>query len=264
MNVKCGDHIYNVGRLIAETQTYCLYICRENKNTFLLQVAKDIELNGKIEKAAYILSQLTERSNYYEIEYAKDNPGKKLNYDRLFPIIVNTFIVPDESCRKASVLALKDFESVEKTVPLSNLINKDNLKISLESSAWIMGRLLKLFTLVHDCGFSINISNDNILIEPKNHYLSILDWTSADTFVDETPSEKCRENIISAASAVLRCTADYNKEALADNTKDYIKYLQLLSRDGRKSAEIAHSEFYEITHRAFGQKFYPFHTFPNY
>lgn len=262
MYVNDGKTSYQIGKLVAETDRYRLYLCKSDIGSHLCQVATTIEVSGKLDLAVYVLGNLLERSEYYESVYSEKHPGKKLNYDRLFPTVTSSFASKDQGERRINILSFKDIDDIEKTVPLSSLLQKDKLRISLESSAYIMGRLLKLLGIVHDCCFAINITGSNILIQPDNHSVVVLDWSSTTSYPDKVPEGIVRENIKSAANAILDAIANYqDNPEICDRAESYVEYLRTLSVNGNKSADKAHFEFYEIAHKAFGRKFYEFQTF---
>lgn len=265
MNLCNGPENYSVGKLIFNTEHFRLYICKVEKTgkNCLLQISSDVEHNGKIELAAFVLGQLRHYSDSIETEYALTHPNEKVNYDRLFPTVYASFISKEQGERRVNILHFKDMDDIFSLVPLTNLLEKDKLRISLETSGWILGRLLKLLSFVHECGYSIEISGDNVLIVPDNHYVVVPDWSKVLVHGKSVPRQIQSSNVRSAAMAVFTAIGGNSDGSYAySETNDYIKYIGGLAIDGEAPAIKAHQDFYEIAHQVFGKKFFPFQAFP--
>lgn len=260
---------YRVGNRVAEAAKYRVYICEDavTNEQYLLQIATEIEHNGGLDRAAFVLRELKHTSDLLEEEYAKQIEDQTLNYDRLFPFVVNSFVSEEQGKRRVNILSLKDVGSLSEIVPLSNLRNRDGLRIDLPSSAWIMGRLLKLLGLAHSKGTAVRIlSGSNILIGPQNHSLVVFDWSSVHTYQQVVPFENRADDIANAAQAVFAAIGG-DLETLtypytADNEHQYIKYLSGLTKGQEGDAERAHTSFYELVDELFGRGFRPFKSLP--
>ena len=253
---------------MAETATYRVYICKDHATgqQYLLQVATAVEHNGGLERAAFVLKELKQASDLIEAEHAKSDPKHLLNYDRLFPEVVAGFTSDEQGKRRVNILSLKDIDTVTKMVPLSNLIARDHRRVNLESGAWIMGRLLKLLSFAHSQGVAVRmLQGNNVLIEPKNHFVVVFDWSSAYTYQEDVPSENRKDDIAGAAKAVFAAiggnpdTLDFPYDL---DDRRYIELLQRFARRREGNAEEAHRSFYELLDELFGRGYRPFKTLP--
>jgi len=258
-----GSISYSIGAIVASNEFYRIYLCNDGIKQYLLQIASDVKHNGGLDRATYILNEFKDASDVYETEYAKFNPGRKLSYDQLFPAISDSFISHEQGGRRINILSPNNDSAIDKMVPLSNLLKKDKLRISLETSGWIMGRLLKLLDFSHRQGISINIYDNNILINPKEHYVIVFDWSTAQTHQD-VPIDICKLNITNAAKTVFTALGgdiETGKYTYEDNNR-YIEFLWSLTKSVSGDAEKVHHDFYEIVDSVFGVKFYPFKALP--
>lgn len=264
-----GTTQYEVERRpVAETAKYRVYICKDRATDrqYLLQIASETKYNGDIDRAAFVLRELKRTSDLIEAEYAKTNPEKKLNYDLLFPGVVDSFISDDQGRRRINILSLKGVAGIRKMIPLSNLANRDRLRINLPTSAWIMGRLLKLLGFTHSQGIAVRaLQGNNVLIEPDNHFMVVFDWSSAHTYQQDVPRSARQDDIARAAQAVFAAiggnpdTADFPYN-LEDGR--YVKLLERFTRGKESNADKAHANFYELVDEVFGRGFRPFKTLP--
>ena len=257
---------YLIGDMVAKSVSYNVYICKDGDGgQYLLQIATNIEYNGELDRAAYILRELKRVSNSYELEYAKLFPDKRLNYDRLFPILVDSFICNEQGGRRINILALKDVDSIYKMLPLSNLLVKDKLRITLETSGWIMGRLLKLISFVHPQGISFRqLDGNNVLIGLEQHHLVVFDWLLSHSYQDVVPIEVRKDDISNAAKAVFIAIGGDIRSGnyVYGEQNQYIKFLWGLVCRQESDAERAHEQFYEVVYGLFGRKFYPSKILP--
>lgn len=257
---------YSIGNKVAESVSYSIYICEDgNGGQYLLQISTNIEYNGELDRAAYILRELKSISNSYELEFTKLFPDRQLNYDRLFPILIDSFICNEQGGRRINILALKDVDDIYKMLPLSNLLVKDRLRITLETSGWIMGRLLKLLSFVHPQGISIRqLDGNNVLIGLEQHHLVVLDWLLVYYYQDEVPIEAQKDDISNAAKAVfVAIGGDLNSGDYAYGKQNqYTKFLWSLVCRQESDAEKVHKQFYEVVYGLFGRKFYPSQMLP--
>lgn len=263
---------YEIINKVAETDCYRLYLCvKEGFNLYcLLQIAASREMNGRLERAAYILKKLKKSADEAEEEYAKvkTDPKGKLNYDLGFPDLLDSFICQDQGERWINILAFRGVENAGKMVPLINITDKDRLRVDLRTSAWIMGKALKLFVLTHYEGISVGLTNGaNILIEPDSHYVLFFDWSSAVVHRKTVPEEMRRKEISEVAQAVITALGgDYETRTLPndgdENSDQYAKYFFELA-DGREGdPQAAHENFYKIVDSIWKREFYPFTTKP--
>lgn len=272
LTLERGSVQYRIGQLVAETETYRVYVCEDSAThqRFMLQIAAETAYNGGLERAAYILGELRHTAELFEAEYARQGGTNGLGYERLFPSVVDSFVWEDQGRRRANILTFNEVGDIMSMVPLANVIKRDRLRVDLRTSAWIMGRLLKLLGLAHGEGITVRtLSGKNILLVPAQHFAIIFDWSSARTHQTKIPARECAADIASAAKAVFVAlggnpeTGDYPYFDDGDDAgRRYIEFLWGLINHRISSAEQAHSRFYKLVNEIYEKKFYQFTTQP--
>lgn len=258
---------YSVDKKVAESDVFSVYVCKDidTEEPFLLQIATETEHNGNLDRAAFVLKEMKATSDYYEEEFSKTVPNVKLNYDRLFPKVMESFISEEQGGRRINILALKDISDINQLIPLSSLRIKDHLRISLETSGWIMGRLLKLISFIHPQGISLRqLDGNNMLIDPRQHFLIVLDWSFALIHPNEVPYQYRFADISNAAKAVFLAIggdSDFGRYPY-DQEHEYPKMLWQLIYQNDADAQKTHDEYYNVVHRLFGTDFIPSKIMP--
>lgn len=265
--VRSNSHLYQVGERVAETGTYRLYLCcSEAGRQCLLQVAVAAEHNGSLQRAAYVLKELERRAHELEEAYArvKADPKVMLRYELGFPELVDSFTSQEQGARHINILAFRNVEDVSKMVPLINITAKDRLRVDLRTSAWIMGRLLKLLAFAFAEGFSVEATGSNVLIEPKQHYALVFDWSLAQIFPEVVPREmQCLQISKAAQAVVVVMGGDLETGIFPDeSSKAYTDFVLKLARGGIRDAEQAHKEFYVLVDAIWERKYHPFTAEP--
>jgi serine/threonine protein kinase len=270
--IKNGSYLYQVGKMVGETGFYRLYLCRSDRTErqCLLQIATSAEQNGELERAAYVLKELKRRAEELEQEYAKvkSEENVMLNYDLGFPELIDSFVCQEQGKRRINILAFKNVAKVGQLVPLTNITNKDHLRVDLRTSAWIMGKLLKLLVFAHSEGIAAgSLSGGNILIEPDQHYVLIFDWSAAQTSAREVPNDLKRQEISQAAQSVVTVLGgDLKTGVFPDDGEEvfgrYTEHILRLAQGKERITERAHAEFYKLVDSLWERKFYPFTTKP--
>lgn len=272
MDIRNGQRHYEVGQPVGTAQDYKLYLCAtEEGRQCLLQICAAAENNSFLDRTAYVLRQLKLRADELEAEYAqvKEDPDQLLNYDLQFPELVDSFICRKQGDRRINVLAFRNIEDVGKLVPIINITEKDRWRVDLRTSAWIMGKLLKLLAFAHGEGFAIgNLAGNNILIEPDQHYVVVFDWASAQICSDEIPIEIRRHDIAHAARSVVTVLGGSLKKGIPLDPGGYEGFgryddlILRLARGSESNAKKAHSQFYELVEQLWKREYYPFTTLP--
>lgn len=267
MIVKSSSSSYSVGTLVGEMSNYRLYKCRKNNDEreLLLQIPIDISGNGNIDRNAYFLNRLKIESDLIEEEYAKvkESTDDMLNYHFCFPELVDSFICSDQGNRVINVIAFRGVQKVEDVFPTQKIISGDHY-IDYRTSAWIMGKILKLLVFTQSLKISVGmVDTGNILIVPNRHFVMIFDWSEAKNYDGLIPSEVRSEEISLAAHVVIDLLGgDYITESFPKNLEEgcipYSEYLFCLAKGGQKRAKKAHEQFYEIIEGLWGRKFHPF------
>lgn len=272
MDVRNDSSLYSVGKMVAETETYRLYLSKyeETGRQCLLQIATSVEHNGKLDRAVFIIKELSSRADSVEKEYAKvkTDPNQMLNYGLSLPEVIDSFVCEEQGKRRINILAFKNVENVSSMVPLINITTKDRLRVDLRTSVWIMGKLLKLLAFTQSEGISIGlVSGNNILIEPDQHYVLVFDWSEAQMHSGIISREIRSKEIVQAAQATIRVLGGDPETEFIPNDGDekfapYIDYLLQLARATESNTERAHASFYELVDTIWKREFYQFTTKP--
>jgi hypothetical protein len=270
LNVRNGAATYQVQNLVATAAAYRLYICQDmgTRTQFLLQIAADVEFNGGLDRAAFLLQRFQQASDRFEAAFAQQDQDRKLLFDQQFPQVVDSFVCQEQGKRRINILSLKDVEGITAMAPLSNLRIKDRKRIDLKTSAWIMGRLLKLLMFSHSQGVAVRLlADNNVLIGPARHRMTVLDWSAAFTYQHDVPEDARRSDIALAASVVFAAcggipeTGGYPYDSDESDNR-YITHLRGLIDGTSNNAETAYHQFYELVRDVYGDTFHPFTTLP--
>ena len=261
---------YQIGNRVAETVEHRFYFCTQidSGRECLLQVGATAEQNGGLDRGAYILGELINRAEKIEEEWAERNPkANPLNYKLAFPELIETFICPEQGERRINILAFRGVEKINQMVPLIGITVKDKLRVDLRTSAWIMGKLLKLLVFTQNQGVVITqLSGNNILIEPDKHYILVLDWSGASLPFPILPEDKCKE-IADAAKAVITVLGGNPETGEIPNDGEehfdqYVEHLLMLAQGKIWNAIGAHEKFYELIDEFWKKGFHPFTVKP--
>jgi hypothetical protein len=196
---------------IGQTDTFTLYECKlPDDKPGILKIAKEVENNGILDREALILGTLLETALKVEKNDAEKGGEKsKLGYQCFFPKLVEYFVSSDQGGRCVLIL---DFSEVAKKltdlVPLDHIMSREQKRIDPKTSAWIMGRLLKLLHFANWLGISVTINGDNILINPERHKVVIFDWSKSTIVQGPVQKDISREEISSAAKKLLQLLAE--------------------------------------------------------
>jgi hypothetical protein len=272
MIVQGPEHRYQVGNLVANTRHYRLYLCRQDDTMrqCLLQIASDIGHNGALDRVAFFLHELKAEADRLEAEYAKikTEPNHFLNYDLGFPELIDNFTCPEQGNRRINILTFRGIDDINRLVPLSNIINKDHRRVDLRTSAWIMGKILKLLVFTHGANIAIGrLDTTNILIEPKEHYVVLFDWSEARTYPELIPAEIRKLEISQASKAVITILGGNSEtrnfpDDVSEELKVYTNHLLALASGSQHNAEVAHTRFYQIIDTLWERGFYAFTSHP--
>ncbi len=272
MFVSHGSRQYNVGEIVARTISYRLYFCSQNREDMhknLLQIATGLAYNGELDRASYILGTLLDHANKLEDEYnrVKTDPKDMLNYKFGFPELLDSFLCEKQGGRRINILGFRRVEDVRSMVPLYNIVHHSNRRIDLQTSVWIMGKLLRILTFAHSAGISVgDVSLGNVLIEPQKHYLIVFNWANARQHQGGVPQDMVRDEIRSVATTVIKVLGGTDEHPVpndgGEQYEDYIAHLATLASRGASTAESAHRMFYALADRLWSSGFYPFTTLP--
>lgn len=261
---------YQVGtKQLGKTEEFTLYECTlPDGRKAMLKIAATVGMNGHLDREAYILQTLKEEADLLEEEYAKktDHKNLPLNNHFFFPELIETFVSDEQGKRRVTILGVSHIcEALEQLMPLSFLVESGK-RVDPRSSAWILGKLLKLLVFTQPQGFSLGeITGENILINAKEHFVCIFDWTKAGLTIGTPISEELAAKEIALLAkevlAILGAAEDGSlpaDEQLADD--QYENFLKQLALGTKYDSFITHKEFYELIRSLWPREYHPFTT----
>lgn len=262
---------YAVLKRVGRTQDYSVYVVK-NKTTqeqCLLKIASDVRGNGLLDREAFLLRELREEIERRNAEHKHRNQTDQgLGYQRCFPRLVESCLVPEQGNRRVNIIAIFGAASMMDLVPIEQWRARERVRVDPKSSAWIMGRLLKIFTLTHPMGVAAGkIDGGNILVNPIEHHVVLFDWTRARHHEGPLPLEVAREEISQAARQVILALGGdpetgllpESDQLLDSRYADRLKYFV----DKRVSDPIAAGAgFYELLGTLWESGFHDFTTMP--
>lgn len=234
---KAGE--YTLGELINQNSRYSVYRCTNAENRELLVI---VGVDNSVTKNEFILRKLKKESDRIEKE-----SGQEYNYDLGFPDIIDSMT----NKTNFTIVGFKGVESLESVIPLVKF-QKSNMRVDLRTSAWIMGKLLKIVAFAHDLNIKIGkINGNNILIQPDFHYVIVFDWSFATVgqkaVGQRIPSSEVRSEIQAAAQVVIKALGgDLERVIEHETDRQYTSYIKSLATNGAISAQKAHKELYKI------------------
>ena len=192
------------------------------------------------------------------------NPKDRLNYQWHFPAIVETFLSPEQ---KRKVLVVRFIDSnASQMVSIAKMVRKDNLRVDIKTSVWILGKLLKALLFFHDQRISVGeVSIGKILIDPEQHFVNFFDLSLATFSQEPLDEETCRAGIVQATQVVMEVlgvdldSGEYPYPADEEEVR-YLEHLRLMEEGIFGDVQLAHQRFYELVESLWGRKFHEFTT----
>jgi hypothetical protein len=269
-NVHSPTTSYEVLKPLGRTPTYNVHLVTDitSGSWCMLKVSKDTAGNGRLDREAVIL-----RDIWTEVERLRstEKPGVArgaLRYEKCFPRLSESFLSKEQGNRRINIIEIVDTGAVEHLVPLEQWRTRERVRIDPKTSAWLMGRLLKVFTLTHPIGIGVGkIDGGNILVNPQKHRAIFFDWTEAHQYELYVPKEKVGEEIAQAAKQVFGAlggnpsTGELPVSDQLVDTRYAALLLQFMSgteRDPDKAAQ----RFYALVREMWDKEFHPFTTIP--
>jgi len=239
---------YDVRDVVAENPIYRIRRgVSSGGRELLIQIAIDATKNSELAVNALALTRLAEAADAIEREYAEAGNEGVLNFGLGFPEVCDSFVLRHQGGRQVNVLGFRGVEKVEAIIPLVK-ITKVGLRVDLRTSAWILGKILKIIAFAHDNRIEVGkISGNNVLIEPDQHFSILFDWSKAVIHEKGVPGSVRRNEVKLAAKSVIAVLGG-DLAAARENDADipYTNYLRSLAIDGESDATKAHSKFYGI------------------
>lgn len=262
---------YEVGSHIGRTADYSVYLAAdvESGEEYLLKIVTDATRNGLLDREAFLLGEIQTEIARRDAAYQRERgEGKRLGYHRCFPRIAESFTVPEQGNRRVNLVAAYGNEPLTNLVPLEQWRTRERVRIDPKTSAWIMGRLLKILTLTHPFGVEIGqLNGGNILVNPEEHHVFLFDWSAARHHPAALPAQLAREELKAIATQVVFAlggdpgtgTLPASEQLLDSRYADFLKRLI----DGERSDPVSTgAEFYDLVDDLWERGFHPFTTHP--
>ena len=272
MEVKSpSGKVYLVGAELGRTERFDLFHCQteEMPKCGIIKIAPTVAENGILDREAFLLREMSKTAVELEAAYAKvKTSSSTLNYQFFFPNLVESFVWEEEGGRRINIL---NFSHIAKElfdlVPIGHIASRDRFRVDPRTSAWMLGKLLKLLSFAHEQGIAVNaLTGDNILINKDQHYVSVFDWTLATVEDGGLTQDMVSQEIRSATEEVILALGGNPEtgeipadEQLIDGR--YEELLKSLIHGSKESAYMTHEKFYEIVWSIWPRGFHPYSTY---
>ncbi|MCX6795503.1 MAG: hypothetical protein NT165_02115 [Candidatus Falkowbacteria bacterium] len=265
-----SGHNYVVGDNLSDQEGFKLYACRFGENeACILKIAKKVAFNGLLDKEAFLLEEMKKSALALEEFHQKNSDGKyPLNCHFFFPELVETFISPEQGNSRINILSFSHIaENLSSLSKIRDLSEEEKIRVDPKTSAWILGRMLKLLSFTHGQHILIGaLSGSNILINRKGHHIAILDWAKAKICNGEVPKDLAAEEISALAreTLILLGASQKTGELLPDKQlvdDKYEKMIQELLFGKIKDSVEAHQKFYEVIRSIWPSEFHKFTSY---
>lgn len=264
-----SGNVYTIGGLLGQNEVYDTYKCTlPDGRICFAKVAAMNAMNGRLDREVYILNQIAEHTVRIEASYAEKFPGSApLNYHICFPKAEETFLFVDKAGkRRVSIVSLFELtENITDLAPMAYIGSRENTRVDPKTSAWMLGKMLKVLVFTHSIGLSLgSLSGEKILLQRDNHLVALLDLTNAVFTGDERlDEESARIEIMQLAQAVFDVlggnfalgTIPEDKQLPDDR---YAAFLKSLADGKETSAKNAHMMHYSLIEEMWGIKYHPY------
>lgn len=275
--IRSPTTTYEVEKPLARTATYNVYLVNDQADgrLFMLKVSLDIPGNGNLDREVLILNDISaEVKRIRGLEPAATKHGG-YRFEKCFPRVHESFRFKEQGNRAINIIDIPaaDLDEGDDLMPLERYRVRQRVLIDPKTSAWIMGRMLKMFTLIHPIGIAVgNINGGNLLIRPgehdvRSHRALFFDWTKAHQYDSFVPPEKVGEEIAHAATTVFKALGGNTgtgvlpaSEQLADDR--YAKLLVQFMSGRERDPDKARAYFYDVINNIWESHFHPFTTIP--
>ncbi len=259
---------YKTGGQLGGTDAFTLYECvLEDGRPAILKIAKSKGLNGVLDREAFVLQTLQDAADKIEEERAASKKSE-LGYRRFFPRLVENFISTDQGGRRILILDMSYVcEKLSDLAPISRLESRERLRVDPKTSVWILGKLLKLLGFAHYHHVNVRLAKDNVLLNREQHYVVVFDWSSSIVSDSLITRSAANEEISQAALITIGVLGGSERAGtipkdpdLTDNWYRDLLFSLLLCDE--KSADDAHTRFYETVRKRWPSQFHPFRAYP--
>jgi len=181
-----------------------------------------------------------------EIDEAAEGPNKPF-HGANFPTVQEK-LEPDTQQLVVFLGYHPSITTYRQLVPLSVALT--NVRVDLQTGAWILGKLLKILAFVHNLGFTVGFMDaSNVFIEKQRHGVLILDLTAANEY--PTKDEQLAE--VAAAARIIwkavggtgKSDPPHDKDIMsAEAHAEFVSHLRRMIVGGALGAADEHQMIY--------------------
>ena len=242
-----------VEKRIAEAEKFRVYLgTKADGQKVILKVAKTFEDNNWLATEASwfeLLRHFTDKVDWFEDVSHRE----KSHYDWLLAKLDKSFMEPSQDDRRINVYVMPNAD-LDSLVSLRKLY--DQTEIDARSSAWIIGRLFKLYSMFELIAADSEnlISNyplfslGNFFIGPEKHNLICYNFSG------DMPDVLATEFIKAIAKDILGWVVVEDDPS----EQKYYELLEDFSEHGRETFRDAHRDLYLRIGGLWGHKYHPF------
>ena len=179
-----------------------------------------------------------------------------------------SFISEEQDNCRISILSLAHIaDDLRELSPISHLTSRDHVRVDPQSSAWILGKLLKMLVFTQSQYISgLDLNGENILINRRQHYVTLFAWTEAILGNGEISPMIAQDEIAKVAFEVrIILGGDPTTGKLPPDKQlpddQYENFIRSLIAGREKDASEAHRKCYELIHSLWPRKFHEFTTY---
>ncbi len=266
-----GANRYLVHDLVGENERSRFYRATQEDQPdreFMLKIAKTPGENGALDREAYLLSLMADEAARRDARHPRRAEGETYGYQIGFPTVAESFIAEDQGARSVLVLGFEASDKLGELAPLSLIRELERVRVDPKTSAWILGKLLKIIAFAHDLGIEVKkLSASNVLVVRKDHLVTVLDWASATLHNGPVSKSAVREDIAMATKeviALLNGNPETGELPASDQLVDesYSSILARLARGATSDARKAHTDFYRVVEANWKRGYHPWTTIP--
>lgn len=257
---------YGVGQMLGKSDRFTLYECVQEVNTSgMLKIAQSTNHNNSLDHEAFILRLMSAKAAELEAQHMGKTP---LHYANFFPALIDSFIAESQEGRRINILGFPEpIETLAQLTPISALREIEHVRVDPRTSAWMLGKTLKVLDFAHQQGISVGlVAGSNILIERDMHGLIIFDWTRSVTYHTYIVTQERVQSELSEAGRIVTLALGGNPET-GELPKDdqlvdgrFKEFLHKLTCGGMVSAGRTHYDFYKLIWALWPRGFHRFTT----
>lgn len=241
-------------KVIGEAQKFRIYLGeKDNGEQFIVKIANSFDDGAVLAEEAKFFMKLTSfQEELADIEAKLQL--EKSRYDLLFAKLSASYLATANDLSRVNAFEIPE-ANLNEVAPLAKFFHE--IEIDARSSVWLLGRFFKFYCFAENIRFANGetaveypiFSADDYLIGPKNHRLVYYNYSGS------TLDVLANDYIKKITKFISEWTV------FKDDDEAEAKYHRLLddfAANGRRTAEDAHRELYELVKEIWGIHYYPF------